>query len=204
MPIKNKLTTLLLGQSTQQLASIAKTIRNIETNIISKISEKISDKEANIVDKFEAKESNIIDKIEEKENNIIEKIAEKENSDQVESPYLQAVMKKLEKKVNDTNKQVRNQIRRAEVNTTQEAKDKVTRIVLKPKAVNIRNSKDLRKQFNEHHPNVLLCHARISAGGSYVLQFESEEEANKVTDEWDVSHFSGNSGLVKPTGVLLP
>jgi hypothetical protein len=54
-------------------------------------------------------------------------------------------MKKLEKKVNDTNKQVRNQIRKSDEDHTEGIKDKLTRIVLKPKAVDIRNSKDLRK-----------------------------------------------------------
>ena len=71
------------------------------------------------------------------------------------------------------------------------------RIVRKPKDVAIRNSKALRKAFNQHYPNTLLKHARISAGGSYVLEFDKAEDINPVVNSWDNTFFGGNSGIVK-------
>ena len=128
--------------------------------------------------------------IEEKENNEV-------NHD--ESPYLAAVMKKMEKKVNDTNKQVRNQFRRRDEGNTEGIKGNLTRIILKPKSVDIRNSKDLRKKFNEYFPQILLNHARICVGGSYALEFENEAAAILVTEQWNKDHFAGNAGIVKLT-----
>ena len=60
-------------------------------------------------------------------------------------------MKKM-KNVNDTNKQVRNQFRRRDEGNTEGIKGNLTRIILKPKSVDIRNSKDLRKNsMNTFH-----------------------------------------------------
>ena len=62
----------------------------------------------------------------------------------------------------------------------------------------ITNSKNLRKQFNEYFPTACVKHARISAGGSYVLEFENEKDADEVDKSWKKEYFSGNSGVVKP------
>jgi hypothetical protein len=173
---------------------VIENIKDMEKNIIDKITEK----EINIVDKIEENERSIIDKIEENETKIKEKIEEKENNgiDNQEFPHLKAVMNNLQKKVDDTNKKVRHHMRRDPDDPAELEKDQLTRIVLRPKAVGIRNSRDLRKKFNEYYPNALLKHARISAGGSYVLQFDDEGTAVEVTNQWDKAHFEGNAGIV--------
>ena len=66
-----------------------------------------------------------------------------------------------------------------------------------PKDVNIKHSKDIRKHFDRHYPDILLKHARISPGGSYVLETVSEDDANVLDETWDNDHFGGNSGLAK-------
>ena len=134
------------------------------------------------------------------EENIMKKMEEKAvttNAAQ-ETSYSDAVMKAIDKNVKKTNEMVRNQMRNAnnnEADTTE--RNKKTRIVRKPKDVNIRNSKDLRKQFNQYFPEVILRRAVISAGGSYVLEFEDEAGANQVQQDWNNDHFAGNSGIVK-------
>ena len=99
--------------------------------------------------------------------------------------------------MNETNRLVRNQLRQNDDNKVEQGNDKLKWIVLKPKDIAIRNSRDLRKKFNQYYPNIFLKHARISAGGSYVLEFDDEEVANKVEQEWSETHFDGNKGLVK-------
>ena len=132
----------------------------------------------------------------------LKKIQEKEPANldtATHEPYKAAAIKTLEKKVNETNKLVRNQIRKSDENKdeeNQEVKENI-RIVRKPKDVAIRNSKNLRKAFNQHYPNTLLKHARISAGGSYVLEFDKADDINEVEESWDNTYFGGNSGLVK-------
>ena len=122
---------------------------------------------------------------------------ETRNNLPVQEPYKNALVKNLEKKVNETNRLVRNQLRHNEDGHEVQRNDDCTRIVLKPKDVNIRNSKDLRKKFSEYYPNTLLKHARISAGGSYVFEFDETAAADQVQQDWSMDHFNGNSGLVK-------
>ena len=193
--IRDKLSEALIGHSAKQLTNVIENIKDMEKNIM----EKITEKEINIIDKIEEKERGIIVKIEENENNIKEKIEEKEGNeiDNQDFPHLKAVMNNLQKKVDDTNKKVRYQMRRDQDDPAELEKDKLTRIVLKPKAVDIRNSKDLRKKFNEYYPNALLKYARISVGGSYVFQFDDEDAAIQVTNQWNKAHFEGNAGIVR-------
>ena len=108
-------------------------------------------------------------------------------------------MKDLKKTVLQTNQLVRSQIRKSDEALIEEAieRNKKTRIVRKPKDVNIRNSKNLRTKFCELYPNILLRQARISASESFVLEFDDDESVKHVEDTWDVAHFEGNSGLVK-------
>ena len=159
----------------------------------------IKEMERNIIDKIENRKVEV-DNIKEMEKNILEKIENnKVEVNQEDTPYRAALMSKLEKKVNEINKNVK-QIRKGDDIQTGDDKDKkLIRIVLKPNDVNIRNSKSLRKQFNEHFPQVILKHARISAGGSYVFEFDEEEAANDVEQHWSKNHFAGNAGIVKMT-----
>ena len=39
--------------------------------------------------------------------------------------------------------------------------------------------------------------ALITAGGSYKFQFESEEDANHVEENWNKEYFAGNGGMIK-------
>ena len=39
---------------------------------------------------------------------------------------------------------------------------------------------------------------RITAGGSYLIEFEDEKSAHEVETNWNEDHFNGNSGIVKP------
>ena len=113
-------------------------------------------------------------------------------------PYKAAAMKSLEKKVIQTNSLVRNQLRRNDINLIEEEieRNKKIRIVRQPKDMNIRNSKDLRKQFNQYYPNVLLTQARISPGGSYLLEFDDIDSANRTQENWSLEHFEGNTGII--------
>ena len=108
-------------------------------------------------------------------------------------------MKNLDRKVNETNQLVRNQMRQREIVNTEdnEDRDKRTRIVRKPCDVDIRNSKDLRKNFNKYYPLIMLRHARITVGGSYLLEFDEESAATEVQENWKNDYFGGNSGIVK-------
>ena len=139
----------------------------------------------------------VMEKMEEK---ILLKFEEmKDSTAQRNEPtaYRDIAVKNLNKKVNETHRLVRNQFRQN--NVTNEENDSCRRIVLKPKDIDVRNSCILSKKFNQYFPNVVLKHARISAGGSNVLEFEDEETATLVETDWKAENFGGNTGLVKPS-----
>ena len=72
-----------------------------------------------------------------------------------------------------------------------------TRIVMKPMDVNIKNSKDIRKQLNKDFPGVVIRNARSTPGGSILIEFDDKESAAKVENEWKEELFGNNSGLIK-------
>ena len=131
-------------------------------------------------------------------NKIQEKTSQNADTPRTDSSYKTAAMKNLEKKVSQTNNLVRNQIRKNDMELIDQEieRNKRIRIVRQPKDQNIRNSKDLRKKFNQYYQNVLLKQARISVGGSYVLEFDTEDAAKHIQDNWNLTHFGGNAGLV--------
>ena len=144
-------------------------------------------------------DSVLLDKLNKMEENLISKISENQLSqEKATSPqYKEAAIKNLQKSVHDTNKLVRNQLHPKEDREKEKKEiNKKTRVVLKPMDIEIRNSKDLRKQFNKYFPRVYVEHAFITAGGSYIFQFENEEMANQIQQKWDNTYFKGNSGLV--------
>ena len=137
----------------------------MEKNIIDKIDQK-KEEDRNIAENME---TNIIEKIDQKkeedrniaedmEKNIIEKIGQKEDRNIAETPYKSALMENLEKKIRETNKLVRNQNRIKDDKREEDdkARNQKIRIVRKPKDVNIRNSKDLRKKFNQYYPSLSI------------------------------------------------
>ena len=172
--IKNKLANSLSGQD-----KLLNNLKEMENRIIQKIENK----------KIE------VESIENMEKNIIEKIeTSKVNEVNIGLPYKDAIMSKLEKKVNEINKSVK------KFSNEDSPKKDITnliRIVLKPNEINIRNSRDLRKQFGQYFPNVTVELAIITAGGSYKFHFETEEDANHVEENWNKDYFSGNAGIIK-------
>ena len=133
------------------------------------------------------------------EQNLLSKISENQNSQEksISTSYKDTAIKILQKSVHDTNKLVRDQLCSKE-DREQEKKEvnKKTRVVLKPMDTEIRNSRDLRKEFNKYFPKVYVEHALITAGGSYIFQFENEEMANQIQQKWENTFFKGNSGIV--------
>ena len=116
-------------------------------------------------------------------------------------PYNQAHLQNLNKKVHETNQILKDQIRRKDAESPEDAAEKKnrTRIVLQPKDVSIKNSRDLRKEFSKYFADAIVKNARISAGGSYVFEFEDEETAINVTENWKNEYFKGNARITKIT-----
>ena len=162
---------------------------DIPVSIKSKLEESLKENILPLKEVIENMERNVMQKIEE--------IKETRSNATEDTPYKDAMLKNLERKVTENNRLVRNQIRQTEDRQVEPENLDCKRVVLQPKDVNIRNSKDLRKKFNEYYPNILLKHATISAGGSYVFHFDEEDAANQVQGDWKKEHFGGNAGLVK-------
>ena len=145
----------------------------------------------------------VVVQLQKMEENLLAKIEETKKINNKKSPFLEAAVKSIEKSVNETNKQVRNQAKLSKSdNTHTERNDACTRVVTGPKDINIRNSKDLRKKFNEYYPketypNILINHAIITAGGSFIFEFTDEESANTVEENWKKEYFGGNFGMIK-------
>lgn len=79
-----------------------------------------------------------------------------------------------------------------------EAKLKRSRIVLKPMDAKIRNSPDIRREFNKHHQGVIIEHCRITAGGSVLFEFQDSKTAEEVEKGWSKEYFGGNVGMRTP------
>ena len=75
---------------------------------------------------------------------------------------------------------------------------KRTRIVIRPEDTNIRSSKEIRRAFNKHYQGVIIKHCRLSASGSIVFEFESEEAAKAVEQNWSLDYFGKNKGMKTP------
>ena len=118
--------------------------------------------------------TNITTLIKEVETNILKRLDENKCDKQEPPPFLAAV-KNLEKQVNKNNMKVINQLKKSNENPEENIeRDKRTRIVLKPKNVQIANSRHLRKAINEHFPDLgieeascidLVCFDAKSARG---------------------------------------
>ena len=79
-----------------------------------------------------------------------------------------------------------------------EDRNKRTLLVRKPLDVSITNSKSLRSSFNKEFPGIVIKNCRITAGGSFKIELDKEEEAKKVSDEWKMDSFGGNQGVTSP------
>ena len=74
-------------------------------------------------------------------------------------------------------------------------KDLRTRVVIRPLDVTIVSSYDIKKEINRRYNDVALESCFATAGGSFVLECEDEENAYKLDADWDLSLFGKNSGL---------
>ena len=84
---------------------------------------------------------------------------------------------------------------------------KRTRIVLRPQNTQIRTSRDIRKEFNTTYKGMIIKHCRLTASGSITFEFENEETAIKVHEDWSTNYYGGNLGMRKPgqsntTGII--
>lgn len=85
-------------------------------------------------------------------------------------------------------------------NTEEENANKLkrTRIVIRPEDTGIRTSKDIRRAFNRHYQGVIIKHCRLSAAGSIVFEFENEDTAKTVQENWSLEYFGCNKGMKIP------
>ena len=74
-------------------------------------------------------------------------------------------------------------------------KDLRTRVVIRPLDVTIVSSYDIKREINKRYNDVSLESCFATAGGSFVIECEDQENANKLSEDWDRSLFGGNSGL---------
>ena len=129
------------------------------------------------------------------EQNLIKKLDEVKKNPAQPTSFKDISVKNLEKKVTETNNLVKSQLRQ----NIEEEKEKIIRVAIKPKDIEIRNSRDLHAKFSTHFPNIYCSNARISVAGSFVFEFEDIEAANQLEQEWSKEFFGGNDGLIKPS-----
>lgn len=77
-------------------------------------------------------------------------------------------------------------------------RNKCSLLIRKPMDKNIRNSKDIRKAFNNEFPGVVIVNCRTTVGGSIKMEFDNEDDTKKVADSWKPELFGGNSGVTSP------
>ena len=73
-----------------------------------------------------------------------------------------------------------------------------TRIVVRSENTNIRDSRDIRKEFNKHYNGIVIKHCRLTALGSIMFEFDDEKTAKDVEDAWSTAYFGGNKGMKVP------
>ena len=84
--------------------------------------------------------------------------------------------------------------------TVKAERDARTRVVLKPLDVKCVSSRNIKGAMNKKYKNeIFLENCFATAGGSFVLEMESKEMAEKLDNTWDNALFGGNSGLTKLT-----
>ena len=104
--------------------------------------------------------------------------------------------------VSEISKKIVHQLQTTKTNTmtTEETEERNKRTILvrKPADINITNSKHIRSQFNKKHPGVIIQNCRITAGGSFKIELDTEEEAESLKANWSKELFGGNEGIVSP------
>ena len=102
--------------------------------------------------------------------------------------------------VSEISKKIVQQLQTSKTNTMKteetEERNKRTILVRKPADINITNSKHIRSQFNKKHPGMIIQNCRITAGGSFKIELDIEEEAESLRANWSTELFGGNEGKV--------
>ena len=123
----------------------------------------------------------------------------KQSSEEKDALYSSKV--KNGKSENDINAKLTKQIAaQQKVLKTEETEErnKRTLLIRKPMDVNIINSKTLRSSFNKEFPGVVIKNCRITAGGSFKVELDKEDEVKKVSSQWRNDSFGGNKGVASP------
>ena len=107
--------------------------------------------------------------------------------------------KQLESSVKNTHEMVKSLTSRKENTNNTDVKEKNdrTRIVRKPLDKEIRNSSNIRKLFNREFPAVVIRNCRTTAGGSILIEFDSNTDAENIQTRWKKEFFGGNQGMEK-------
>ena len=79
-----------------------------------------------------------------------------------------------------------------------EDRNKRTILVRKPSDNKIANSGDIRKHFNQQYPGIIIRSCRITAGGSFKIELDKEDDVEQVSRDWKPELFGGNKGVVSP------
>ena len=95
--------------------------------------------------------------------------------------------------------EIRDLRRRHPSKEEKEEKDARTLIVRKPMTTEIKNTPAIKREFNKHHPHLVIRGARTTPAGSIVIELDDPEEAKRVKENWKADSFGGNSGVVHLT-----
>lgn len=102
------------------------------------------------------------------------------------------------KLTNNLSRQFAAQQKALKVEETEE-RNKRTILIRKPMDLKITNSKALRSSFNKEFPGVVIKTCRVTAGGSFKVELDKEEEVKEVTSQWKTESFGGNMGVASPS-----
>ena len=118
--------------------------------------------------------------------------------------YEELYSSKVKKNSSDDNsmaakltKQIAAQQKALKVEETEE-RNKKTLLVRKPMDNNITNSKTLRSSFNKEFPGIVIKNCRVTAGGSFKIELDNEDDVKKVSSQWRSDAFGGNKGVASP------
>lgn len=79
-----------------------------------------------------------------------------------------------------------------------EERNKRTVLVRRPVNVEIKDSKGIRQAFNKEYPGIIIRNCMITAGGSFKIELDNEEDTEAIKGRWKRELFGGNEGVVAP------
>ena len=72
-----------------------------------------------------------------------------------------------------------------------------TRLIKKPLDSRVKERDFIFKTLNNEYPGKLIRRCRTTAAGSIIVEFENGAAAQEVEDNWRITLFGGNSGIIK-------